>query len=55
MNNAIHNRRKEHPVPKIVNSALIDVPAPVNISSWCMTYNPICYRIFYGNALYPAS
>ena len=34
MYNAIHNRRKEHPVLKIVNSALIDLPAPANISLW---------------------
>lgn len=28
------NLRKSHPLIKIINNALVDLPAPINISSW---------------------
>nr|YP_010309885.1 cytochrome b [Biston regalis]UMR55011.1 cytochrome b [Biston regalis] len=34
MNNKYLNLRKTHPIIKIINSSLIDLPSPSNISSW---------------------
>nr|QHD26842.1 cytochrome b [Idaea effusaria] len=34
MNNNYINLRKKHPLIKIINSSLIDLPSPSNISSW---------------------
>nr|ALI31065.1 cytochrome b [Apocheima cinerarius] len=34
MNKNFHNLRKTHPIIKIINGSLIDLPSPSNISSW---------------------
>nr|YP_010287427.1 cytochrome b [Somatina indicataria]UKT61758.1 cytochrome b [Somatina indicataria] len=34
MNNKYINLRKKHPLIKIINGSLIDLPTPINISSW---------------------